>query len=621
MVECPGPMAIPATDDVHVQPACAERPAQAWSPVQRYLARLHADCATDRSGAVADYIPELARAIPADFAICIATIDGRVYEVGDSRRRFTIQSISKPFTYGIALEDRGRAAVFEKIGVEPSGEAFNSISLEPGSGRPLNAMINAGAITATALVAGASAEERLARVLDVYARCAGRRLDVEPATFESERSTGHRNRAIGHMLRSSGVLVEDPEETLDLYFRQCSISVDCRDVSVMAATLANGGVHPLTGERALSADTVETVLSVMTTCGMYDGAGDWVERVGMPAKSGVSGGILAVLPGQLGVCVYSPLLDPRGNSVRGVAVCHRLARDLHLHFLHTTRQSRAVIRSHHDIASVPSKRVRTADERVALLPAGARAVVYELQGDLLFSGIERVVRDVVDCAPELDIVIVDLRAVSHVSNAAAAMLRDLHASLDAARKRLAFVDGNRDFAPGVPRFHDRDAATEWAENLLLGEHTGVPDRVELAECQLCEGLSSTGLAHLAGLLERRALAAGELAVRAGDPADEILILASGELSVMVESDTGGHRLATLAPGATFGELAIVGRASRTADVRADRDSELFVLRAADFERLADTEPNLQVALLRNLLRRAYEIVERNNREIASVVSP
>jgi glutaminase len=613
-------MAISTTGDVRVQPDRAERHAEAWSPVQRYLERLHAECAANHAGAVADYIPELAAASPTDFAICIATIDGRVYEVGDSRRRFTIQSISKPFTYGIALDDSGRAAVFEKIGVEPSGEAFNSISLEPGSGRPLNPMINAGAITATAMIAGPP-EERFARVLDVYARCAGRALDVDRAIFESERSTGHRNRAIGHMLRSSGILVDDPETALDLYFRQCSIRVDCHDVSVMAATLANGGLHPLTGERALSADTVETVLSVMTTCGMYDGAGDWVERVGMPAKSGVSGGILAVLPGQLGVCVYSPPLDPRGNSVRGVAVCHRLARDLHLHFLHTTRQSRAVIRSCHDVASVPSKRVRTAAESAALLRAGDRAVVYQLQGDLLFSGIERVVRAIVDCADDLDIVIVDLRAVSHISSAAAAMLRDLDASLHMAGKRLAFVDADREFASDVPRFDDRDSATEWAENLLLGEHSSTRERVELAECQLCEGLSSAQLAHLAGLLERRALAAGELAVRAGDPADEMFILTSGELSVMAEPEAGRHRLATLAPGATFGELAIVGRSSRTADVRADRDSELLVLRAADFERLPESQPTLQAALLRNLLRGAYTIVDRNNRELASVLSP
>ena len=594
-----------------------------FSPVQRYLDELYAECAANRSGTVADYIPELACVEPNTFAIAIATTDGRVYEAGDVRTAFTIQSMSKPFTYGVALEDRGRDAVFEKIGVEPSGEAFNSISLEAGTGRPLNPMINAGAITAASLVAGTIARDRFAHLLEIYGECAGRDLRIERATFESERATGHRNRAIGHMLRTFGILEDDPETALDVYFRQCSIGVDCRDVSLMAATLANGGVHPLSGHRAFAPRTVETVLSVMTTCGMYDGTGDWVEQVGMPAKSGVSGGILAVLPGQLGVCVYSPRLDVRGNSVRGVEVCRRLARDLHLHFLHVTRPSRSVIRSRHDIASVPSKRARSEVDTAVLRRAGERALVYELQGDLLFTGVERVVRSIVDRAGELDAVIVDLRAVSHISDAAAAMLLDLHGMLGASGLALAIVDRERDgpLAEGVPRFADRDAATEWAEDLLLGEQ---PDRhhpVSLAECRLCHGLSRSHLATLAGLLEHRMVEAGEFVLRAGDRADEIFILVAGELSVFLDPADGRHRLATIAPGATFGELAIVDRSTRTADVLADRPSEVLVLSAADFEALGQTSPEVQAALLRNLLRGAYEIVDRGNREVASVISP
>ena len=600
------------------------RAASVASPVQRYLDELYAECAAIRSGVLADYIPELAGADPDLFAIAVATTDGRVYEAGDVRAAFTIQSMSKPFTYGVALEDQGRDAVFEKIGVEPSGEAFNSISLEAGTGRPLNRMINAGAITAASLVAGAGARERFAHLLERYGECAGRELSVEHATFESERATGHRNRAIGHMLRTFGILEDDPEDALDVYFRQCSIGVDCRDVSLMAATLANGGVHPVSSRRALAPRTVETVLSVMTTCGMYDGTGDWVEQVGMPAKSGVSGGILAVLPGQLGVCVYSPPLDTHGNSVRGVEVCRRLARDLHLHFLHVTRPSRSVIRSRHDVASVPSKRTRSEADTAVLRRAGVRALVYELQGDLLFTGVERVVRSIVDRAAVLDAVIVDLRSVSHVSDAAAAMLLDLHDSLARSGRALAIVDHERDGSlaeAGVPRFDDRDAATEWAEDLLLGEQ---PDRhhpVALADCRLCEGLSRAHLAALGALLEHRVLETGEYVVRAGDHAQEIFILVAGELSVLVDPAEGRHRLATIAPGATFGELAIVGRSARTADVRADRPSEVLALRAADFEALAPTTPELQAALLRNLLRGAYEIVDRGNREVASVVRP
>src|SRR5262245_34586369 len=203
------------------------------SPIQILLDRLHGRYAALSDGQVATYIPELAKADPDAFGICLATTDGRVYEAGDTRRSFTIQSISKPFVYGMALEDHGETAVRARIGVEPTGDAFNSISLAPDTGCPLNPMINAGAIAATALVAGHSRDDRLARLLGALSLYAGRDLEVETAVYRSERATGHRNRAIGHMLRTFDILREDPEATLDLYFRQCSVAVQCRDLSIM----------------------------------------------------------------------------------------------------------------------------------------------------------------------------------------------------------------------------------------------------------------------------------------------------------------------------------------------------------------------------------------------------
>src|SRR5215831_13963787 len=297
------------------------------SPIQMYIDRLHEEYAGLDAGEVATYIPELAKADPAWFGICLATTDGCVYEAGDTRQPFTIQSISKPITYGLALEDRSPGPVLEKVGVEPSGEAFNSISLAPGTGAPLNPMINAGAIATASLVAGHSEEDRLQRLLAVFSLYAGRALSIDDRVYESERATGHRNRAIGHLLRSFGIITDDPQAALDLYFRQCSIAVDCRDLSLMAATLANGGVNPRTGERAVRHDLVERILSIMATCGMYDFAGEWVYAVGLPAKSGVGGGILAVLPGQLGIGVFSPRLDEHGNSYRGLKICEALARE------------------------------------------------------------------------------------------------------------------------------------------------------------------------------------------------------------------------------------------------------------------------------------------------------
>ena len=255
-------------------PAASAASGRIRSPFQDHLEALHARFRSLDSGEVARYIPELAKADPEAFGVAVATVDGHVYEVGDSRQPFTIQSISKPLTYGLALEDCGVERVRAKIGVEPTGDAFNAISLAAPSGCPLNPMINAGAIAAASLVAGRSEADRLARLLAVYSTYAGRALSLDAAVFESERATGHRKRAIVHMLRNFKIVGGDPEPALTLYFQQCSVAVDCRDLALMAGTLANGGANPVTGERALRGDLVESVLSVMTTCGMYDSSGE-----------------------------------------------------------------------------------------------------------------------------------------------------------------------------------------------------------------------------------------------------------------------------------------------------------------------------------------------------------
>src|SRR5882762_2471096 len=296
------------------------------SPVHDYLEQLHSEFSRNSDGKVATYIPELAKADPNWFGICLVTMNGAVYEIGDSRQQFTIQSISKPFVYGLALEDHGRAHVLTRVGMEPTGDAFNSISLDPETGRPRNPMINAGAIATAGLVLGKTAPVRLKRVLDMLGAYAGSELALDQAVYRSESETGHRNRAIGHMLRNFNMLTEDPNPVVELYFQQCSISVTCRELGIMAATLANRGVNPVTGKQAIRGEYVESVLSVMGSCGMYDFAGEWIYKIGMPAKSGVTGGIIAVLPGQLGIGVFSPPLDSRGNSVRGIRVCEELSR-------------------------------------------------------------------------------------------------------------------------------------------------------------------------------------------------------------------------------------------------------------------------------------------------------
>lgn len=298
-----------------------------------------------RSGKVADYIPELAKMNPDLFSICVATVDGQIYEAGDADQLFTVQSISKVFMHGLALEDHGRDHLLTKVGVEPTGDAFNAIVLDEQSKRPYNPMVNAGAIAITSLIKGSSPSERLDRLLDLFRRYVGHDVFIDMPTFVSERMTGHRNRAMAHLMLNFDMIDANIEAALDLYFQQCSVMVNCRDLAVMAATLANYGVNPLTAERAVAGRYIRDILSVMHTCGMYNFAGEWTYRVGLPAKSGVCGGIIAIVPNQIGIAVFSPPLDARGNSVRGVKVCEDLSEQLGLHLFDSSLGCRQLLDS------------------------------------------------------------------------------------------------------------------------------------------------------------------------------------------------------------------------------------------------------------------------------------
>ena len=299
--------------------------------LQRTIDSLHSRYKPLTDGDIASYIPELTKANPEDFGICIATAEGAVFETGDCGRAFTIQSISKPFTFGMAIEAYGTETVAKYVGVEPSGDAFNSIELQTGSNRPHNPMINAGAITVSALLHAKYGDEAFDVILERFSASAGRQLTIDPDVFESERRTGHRNRAIAHLLLNFGLMHDAAEQALDVYFKQCSILVTCRDLAMMGATLANMGKHPITGAQAYEIPSVRSILSIMFTCGMYDYSGEWAYRVGVPAKSGVGGGVIAVVNRQLGIATYSPRLDKHGNSARGIEVCVELASRFGLH--------------------------------------------------------------------------------------------------------------------------------------------------------------------------------------------------------------------------------------------------------------------------------------------------
>ena len=270
-----------------------------------------------KEGANADYIPALAEVPSELFGIAVVTPDGKMFEIGDTDYRFSIQSLSKVFTMAHIIEEQGPAVIEQKVGVNPTGQVFNSIyPIEQHQGKGINPFVNPGAIATTSLVEGDNYDEIFNNILKTQEAFAGSSLSVDEVIYESEAATNQRNQAIAMLLNSWGRIYADPLETTDIYTRQCAVSVHTKDLAVMAGTLANGGKNPVTGEVVISPETTSFVLPMMTVAGLYDNAGFWLYYVGIPAKSGVGGGIIAVVPGKFGVAAFSPRLDKAGNSVR-----------------------------------------------------------------------------------------------------------------------------------------------------------------------------------------------------------------------------------------------------------------------------------------------------------------
>lgn len=605
-----------------VPPDCGK-----WFPLQGYLEALHARLADVDDGEVADYIPELSLADRDWFGIALVTVDGNVYQVGDARRAFTVQSIAKAITYGIALEDHGIGAVFEKVAVEPSGEAFNSISLEPDSGRPLNPMINAGAIATTGLVRADTPEQRFSRILECFQRYTGQPATVDDAVYRSERDTGHRNRAISHLLRSADIVSGVPEDVLDVYFKQCSIRVTARDLALMGACLANSGVNPITGVVAIERQHAEKVLSVMSTCGMYDYSGSWIFSVGMPAKSGVGGGIMAVLPGQFGLGVFSPPLDPKGNSVRGIRVCEELSRDFGLHLFKVARAtSSSVLRVTYDAATVGSKRVHHESEREILQSHGDSIRIYELQGELMFGSTDSVIKTIAGSIDACHQIVLDFSRVVEIDNSSSKLLADLALNLQHHDKCIYYTGTDDKFAfrrhlikdrPGLDssallRFSDKDRALESCEDALIQAYavsTACETEVPLEEQYLCEGLSSDEMAHLYRVSKRRTFAEGEVIFRAGDPGDSFFMILAGRVDIVVPvKGRRERRLVTIRSGMSFGEFAMVTEQARSAEARSATETTCYELSCRDISDSMKAKFLVAVAkeLSRRLSKEAHE---------------
>ncbi|MFD1377701.1 glutaminase A [Micrococcus antarcticus] len=299
--------------------------------VKQVIDAAHARYADHADGDVADYIPVLAQADPAWFGISMIDVFGGHYAAGDTELKFSIQSISKAFVFALVCEALGHERMHERIGVNNTGLPFNSVmALELNDGSPMNSMVNAGALATTALMAGGSPAEQWENIRSGLSAFAGRQLELDGEVYRSEMATNTRNKAIARLLESYGRITIDPLEVVDIYTRQCSLSVTAHDLAIMGATLADGGVNPVTGQQVIRAETARDTLALMASCGLYERSGEWLFEIGLPAKSGVAGGMVAISPGKGALGLYSPPLDRAGNSVRSQRVCAYLSKALGL---------------------------------------------------------------------------------------------------------------------------------------------------------------------------------------------------------------------------------------------------------------------------------------------------
>lgn len=597
-----------------------------FSPIHLVLQNIYERFKDNHEGHLAAYIPKLAKANPNHFGICIATVDGTIYEVGDSQEKFSIQSISKIFVYGLALSDLGPEELIKNVGVEPSGEAFNAIIFDEKSRRPFNPMINSGAIATTSLIKGNSCSERIERILNMLGQFAGTSVTVDQAVFLSEQATGYRNRAIANLELGANMIKEPIDEHLSLYFAQCSALVNARDLSIMAATLANYGTNPFTGLKVQTPQNVSLMLSVMQSCGMYDFSGEWMYRIGLPAKSGVSGGLIAVVPGLLGIGIFSPLLDELGNSVRGIQVCEALSSTFNLHIFGYHAAVEPIIRRFYTAAQVRSPSLRSLVEQQAIEDFGGCTHVYELQGNLFFSTIEQLSRHFIKLPADLLFVIFDCRHVSHIDTSIIVLLEHIKESLKV-RDICFFIT----YAPPILKeilsawepstFVDTTGEVlEWCEDKLIALSQAFERSSEyrLEDIDIMAGLSTHELDVLWPSIQKVYFEAGQLIVAEGEQADELFMLARGLASVnlkMGSEEPMYRRIGAFSAGIAFGEMCLFGGGVRSATIIAEEASVCYVMKMAKFTAIAKEHPDIHLKLLVNMGKSMGERLKHANAEL------
>jgi glutaminase len=597
---------------------------QVTTPFTHRLQKLHAELGPIDSGELAGYIPELRRADPASFGLAITTVTGEHHAAGATRTDFSIQSVSKPFVYAMALMDLGEEEVLTNVGIEPTGDPFNAVTLSEQTGRPLNPMVNAGAIVTSSLVKGDNAEERTARILSGLGQFAGRELTIDRQVESSENATSDRNRAISYLMRGAGSLHLDVEDALSSYIAQCSVLITASDLAVMAATLAGGGRNPVTDQQVVPPELITRVLTIMSTCGMYDGAGEWMYRVGLPAKSGVSGAIMSVLPNQLGLAAWSPPLDMHGNSVRGVLAMENLSRDLDLHVYFPTGPPQSPIRRITTSQVLRARTGRTVREQKLLTEHGSAARIVELQGAITLVAAQDIVHALRDAEHEDDTgwLVLDHRQVAYIHPGALKLLDEALKTLADSGVSIQIVQSARKGARrDEAHWHhqvltNQDLALQQVEDAIIAQYSGAspdPDvTVPLTECQILAGLSPNQLAKVQRHLVLSSHPPGSIVKEADVKADGVFWILSGEVDLLitVAGLANSTRLRGIGPGGSFGELVMVDRSFERGLVVATQPTRLVQLSLASWNELTKTESEIVNTMLRAL---AVVLADRQRR--------
>lgn len=637
------------------------------SPLHRYLSEMLENLRPMTSGTV-NPVTEVATSPDINkVGLTITTVNGHQYSSGDTDHKFAIQSIAKVFAYGLALDDLGPTEVGKKVDVEPSGDPFNEISLQQNTGRPANPMINAGAIATVGLIKGKGGTDRITRIsrhMKLAAEGSPGDLDINRTVYHAENIGGHRNRALAWLLRSFEIIDSDPEPVVQDYFLECSTDITTENLSMMAATLANKGVNPVTGREVFSEETTRQVLAVMMTCGMYDAAGNWMIDIGLPAKSGVDGGIMVVVPGQLGIGVYSAPLDNHGNSVRGAAAIRRVTRDLGLHYADAAPLGGSTLRAHYSLADASLGVVRSTELSRITSQFGDRCQILEVSGDLGFAETETMARTIVEMEEDVSMVIIDFQGVDDYGRAAILMLASLTSSWRDNGKDIIFIDWGESLVESLleytsvrddlylpdPRekakaasagqidlpwdaesieaeitgefrlFDNRSAALEWAELRLAQRYAreilqtdDSPREPETAP--VFEFLDDRDVNELSGYMELRSYTADTVIRRVGQPFGGLYFVRSGRVELAAEGQGDArYRHVYLSPGTTFGEFALSYTGRQLTTIRAVDDVEVLVLSAQKIASIEKTNPQLAIRLWTAIAREAYTVLEQSSRE-------